>query len=384
MRIILIYTEGMHLTVVSSIDSLCRQQACQDLAAVHPESVVVMHDLLENGLVIRRVFTAHGLLERQETQLEHGCLSCTVRLDLVPTVERLLSDGAERIIIGLPSAVPAATAIAALDHGLSRPFSIDSAVLACAPDALEDHIWDRHTLFESGFTPVHEDQRTPGEFLLGELSFTDTVLLAAPDIVPADHQGHQRGVHLINELAPHAHVAPRAADVGAGLHNYTDAVARTVPGSVHPPTPSHAPSASPFTTVFQSVDRPLHPERFRHALGTLAEGCCVLRGRLWIASAPECRIAIQGIGPRVWLENTGAWRSGPHHPASGAIPRTEAKRHQQPEGRGTVLAATGEDLDPAEIEQLLRSCELTDAEMQAGFGGLHDPFGLNQDTEPQH
>jgi G3E family GTPase len=369
----------MHLTVVSSIDSLCRQQACQDLAAGEPESVVVLHDLLENGVVIRRVFSADQLLERVETQLEHGCLSCTVRLDLVPTIEGLLSGGATRIIVGLPSAVPAAAAIAALDRGLSRPFTIDSAVLACAPDALEDHIWDHHTLFESGFTPIHEDQRTPGEFLLGELCFNDTVLLAAPDIVPADQQGHERGVHLIRELAPHAHVAPRAADVRPGLHHYSDAVARTVPGTVHDPAPCGTVPASPFATVFHSVERPLHPERFRHALATLAEGCCVLRGRLWIASAPDCRIAIQGIGPRVWLENTGAWGTRTDSTPSASSSVTAAKLNRQPERRGTLLAATGEDVDPAEIEQLLRSCELTDAEMLAGFDGLHDPFGLRSE-----
>ncbi|BAS10674.1 hypothetical protein AHiyo4_40960 [Arthrobacter sp. Hiyo4] len=79
----------------------------------------------------------------------------------------------------------AEAAIGALRRGLSHPLTIDSAVLACAPDTLEDHIWDHHTLFESGFTPVPEDQRTAGEFLIGELQFNDTVLLAEVDLFPA-------------------------------------------------------------------------------------------------------------------------------------------------------------------------------------------------------
>lgn len=325
----------MHIIVVSSLDALCRQQACEDLAATHPGSLVVLHDLLENGVVIRRVFGSEGLVEREEALLEHGCLSCAVRLDLVPAVERLSAGAAGPIIIGLPPAVPGTLAATALKRGLGRTAGqrhTYERMLACAPDALEDHIWDSHTLYESGFTPVADDERTPGEFLVGELESADTVLLAEPDIVPAHPAGRDRGLHLIRELAPHIRVAPG------------------------PDKPAATPS--PFITVRQSAERPLHPGRFRLALGMLAEGCCVLRGHLWVASAPECRIAIQGIGPRVWLENAGTVL-----PAKGRL------------DAGTVIEATGEDLDPAEFAELLLHCQLTDEELASGQE-LQDPFGL--------
>ncbi|MDQ0921619.1 G3E family GTPase [Pseudarthrobacter sp. W1I19] len=357
----------MTLLVVSSLDALCRQQACEDLAAARPGSLVVLHDLLESGLVIRRVFSGRILLEREETTLEHGCLSCAVRLDLVPSIERLLKKAAGPIIIGLPPGVPSSAAVSALRRTLSRPASVGSVVLACSPDALEDNIWEAHTLFESGFTPLPEEERTPGEFLLGELAFADTVLLTEPDIVPPDPLGRERGLHLIPELAPHIEVAHDAAAVRAGLHRYRDAVARTAPGNAFMPTRSSGTPGSPFATMFQRVERPLHPGRFRQVLATLAEGCCVLRGQLWMASAPACRIAIQGIGPRVWLENLGPWPEGA---PAGGVKRTA----QEP--AATVIAATGEGLDADEFEQLLVSCQLTDEELAAGGNGMHDPFGL--------
>jgi G3E family GTPase len=353
----------MNLLVVSSLDALCRQQACEALAAARPGSTVVLHDLLENGRVVRRIFDGAGVIERGEATLEHGCLSCAVRLDLVPAIGRLLDQGHDDIIIGLPPAVPAATAVSALTRGLRHQVRVSSALLACAPDALEDHLWDAHTLFESGFTPVADDDRTPGEFLLGELAFADTVLLAEPDIVPADPVGRRRGLHLVREVAPHADVALSAAAVRPGRHRFHEAAARTAPGTVHG-TGSPRNPASPFATVLAHVERPLHPGRFREALGTLAAGCCVLRGQLWVASAPDCRIALQGVGPRVWLENVGRWSEG--RPGAGrAEPLTAA----------TVLSATGENLDPAEFERLLRGCELTDEELAAGVD-LPDPFGL--------
>lgn len=367
----------MPLTVVSSLDVLCRQRACEALAAAHPGAVLVVHDLLDNGMVVRRVFSPDGAVERDETVLEHGCLSCTVRLDVVPTVERLLSRGQEHIIIGLPPAVPAAAAVNALKQGLSHQFDVDSVMLACAPDALEDHIWDHHTLFESGFTPTPEDQRTPGEFLIGELAFCDTVLQADPQLLPVNADQRSRGVQLLGELAPHARITDDADANCHGRHDFGEAVGRTIPGSVRIPAGA---SDSPFVTVTQRIQRPLHAERFKDALATLAEGCCWLRGRLWIATAPGCRIAIQGIGPRVWLENTGPWLADrTARPIASGMTDSDAYLDWHPEygDRGTVLAATGADLDPAEIARLLAGCQLTDAEMAAGPTELPDPFDFS-------
>jgi G3E family GTPase len=371
----------MQLTVISSLDALCRQQACEAAAAAHPLATLVLHDLLESGLVIRRIYRQGILVERTETHLEHGCLSCTVRLDVVPTVAACLDRGDQMVIIGLPPAVSSEAAIGALRRGLPRSVSIDSAVLACAPDTLEDHLWDHHTLFESGFTPVPEDQRTPGEFLIGELTFSDTVLLVEPALFPVDPALRRRGVQLISELAPHADVVADPGRIRAGRHDYQEALGRTVPGSVRIPA---AVSASPFTTVMHRAERPLHPERFRDALASLAEGCCWLRGRLWIAAAPRCRIAIQGIGPRVWLENTGPWLADQ---GAGAGPDplefvdASLDWHPVHGDRCSVIAATGDGIDAVEIAGLLSGCELTDAEMAAGFAGLPDPFQL--DTAPQ-
>jgi G3E family GTPase len=347
----------MILTVLSSLDPLCRQQACEALAAAHPLAAVVVHDLLERGTVVRRISRHEGPVERHETVLEHGCLSCTVRLDIVPTVRRLTARGEEHVIVGLPPGVPLSTTVASLRDELGPDCHVSSAVYACAPDSVEDHIWDHHTLFESGFTPVPDDERTSGEFVIGELSFCDTVLTAEPDVFPVDPDTRARGLQLLRELAPHADLAEEAASIRPGRHEYASAVGRTIPGTVR----AARTSGGPFTTVTHQIRRPLHPGRFRHALATLAAGCCWLRGHLWMATAPDCRIAVHGIGPRVWLENTGPW---PARPGPG--------------GHRTVLAATGDGLDGDQIAQLLASCELTDSELDAGFEALQDPSGLVQ------
>ncbi|MFP5311230.1 MAG: GTP-binding protein [Actinomycetes bacterium] len=366
----------MPVTVVSSLDVFSRHAACAALAAESPGALVVFHDLLEDGLVVRRAYQEGRRFEHGETTLEHPCLSCTVRLDVVPTVRRLLPTGSH-VIVGLPPAVASETAVHALLRNLREELTIDSVVFACAPDGLEDQIWDHHTLFESGFTPVEADERTAGEFLMRELCFADTVVLADPALVPVDPAARVRGVQLIRELAPHATLTESAGSVRTGRHNLAAATARTVPGSVQ----AAAEPSGPFTTVVHRIERPLHPERFRHALGTLAQACCWLRGRLWVASAPGCRIAVQGIGPRVWLENTGPWQTEPKLPfVAHMTGQDRSSWHPVYGDRGTVLAFTGDDIDAAEIAALLGACELSEAEMAAATDSFPDPFHLNETT----
>lgn len=377
----------MHLSVVSSLDSQCRSAATSRLDLSHGNSVVVLHDLLDGSLVLRRVYRDGELLERAETMLEHGCLSCTVRLDVVPTAERLAARGFDHIVLGLPPGVSVDMAVGELRRGLDRPATIDNAVLAIDPSELEDHIWDRHTLYESGFTSMPEDERTSGEFLIGEFGHVDTVMIQpglGGELGTVPRPGSEpwrHGVELCGELAPHAAVVGANDDFRPGCYDSGEAHARTRRGSVRVPADS---GPGVFQTVLHKVERPLHPGRFREALPRLAAGSHWFRGRLWIASAATTRIAVEGIGPRVWLESTGQWLADAGHDSRrGTVPASDVDAvldwHPTFGDRGTVLAVTGRggDIDPGEFRGLLDRCQLTDAEMLLDFSGLEDPFGLD-------
>lgn len=380
----------MHLTVLSSLDSQCRESAAARLGQTHANSVVVLHDLLDGSLVLRRVYRNGQLFERETTVLEHGCLSCTVRLDVVPTAERLGSCGFDHIVLGLPPGVAAGMAVAGLRRGLSRPAVIDNAVLALDPVDLDDHIWDRHTLFESGFTSMPTDDRTSGEFLIGEFGQVDTVMVhpgLGAVLTGEPREGSAQwllGVELLGQLASHAGVVGAADDYRPGCFDDAEAAARNRPGVVRVPVSE---AKGSFRTVLRKAGRPLHPGRFRDALPQLAAGTHWMRGRLWIASAPKTRIAVQGIGPRVWLESTGKWLADTVESAPGLARPEEAGAdvdslldwHPSHGDRGTVLAITGrsEDIDPQEISDLLDGCQLTEAEMEQDFGVWDDPLELS-------
>jgi hypothetical protein len=92
-------------------------------------------------------------------------------------------------------------------------------------------------------------------------------------------------------------------------------------------------------------------------------------------------IALEGIGPRVWLENTGPWPAIKQSVPGPSVVKDPATDGQADFGdRGTVLAMTGEDVDATEIAGLLAACQVTDAEIASGAVWL-DPFHLNQPSE---
>ncbi|WP_159803648.1 GTP-binding protein [Arthrobacter zhaoguopingii] len=346
----------MHLILVTSLDGLSRNSAAFALAEESPGTPVVLHDLLDGGVVVRRVHAGDRLIERESMVLEHGCLSCTVRFDLTPTLLRLAAEGTPRAIVGLPPGTTAENAIDGLHTAAPQAFTVDTAALAVRPEDVEDQLWDHHTLFGSGYTAVPEDSRTPGEFLIGEFLFADTVLPTTSELLPDDPALRDRGLQLIGELAPHATVAhlADAADASGpgggtlktlGVHDGPAARARSLPGTVLTP----AASSESFRTLEHRVTRPLHPDRFRTALGAISEGCCFVRGNVWLAGV-DARIAVHGVGPRVSLGNGGPWSAGTRHGEWC---------------RGTHLALTGDDLDEEDIVNLLDACALTDEELHS-------------------
>ncbi|ABY23416.1 nitrile hydratase subunit beta [Renibacterium salmoninarum ATCC 33209] len=350
----------MHLSLLASLDLHCRQRGAELLSGTHPGSVVVVHDLLDGATVLRRIYRDGELNERASSQLEHGCLSCTVRLEILPTVRRLIRENVPHVVLALPPGVELDMVIEALYAGVEEEFSIDNAVLVVDPAELEDQLWDRRSLSEIGMTSYPKDRRTSDEFVVGTVAQADTVLAAASLANSLSEPGHLNralGFELLRELAPHANVARRTAQVRPGCFDLSEAMARQTPGEVRVASGA---DDGVFRTIRHELSRPLHPERLRSALPELAAGSCWIRGRLWLASVPGQRIAMRGIGPRLWLENTGEWLSGLEQP-------------------GTVVALTGRanELIESEIHELLNDAQLSAAEAHQSAEYFSDPFGLD-------
>ena len=348
---------GVTLILVTSLEAHVRDKALDALLATSPEAIVVRHDLLEGERVLRRVSRGAVEVDRTEIALEHGCLTCTVRLDVVPTVSRVLETAPGDVIVGLPPSVNAGMVLDTLGPELAvRSTSLGSVCLALDPAALEDQLWDSRTLWQAGLSSVQDDDRTAGEFLVKEIAFADTALLLEglfAHLFEAEAPGCQsggdlfhRGAQLVGELGPHLAVIHPDQVLALNAHEPEAARRRSTPGNVHVrsagTSKENMAKDGPFTTIELRAERPLHPGRLKDALGCLAEGCVWLRGTLWIGNSPETKVVLGGAGPFVWVENEGTW---------GA------------ETARTHVALTSDSNDAVELAALLHSCELTDAEI---------------------
>lgn len=95
--------------LVSGIQVSAMLTACMSLQFGLPEAVAVRHTIdPERRTPTRVVSDLTAIIESDRTDLTHMCLSCAIRDDIVPTLNKLAADGRWRSIIAcLPIAVAA-------------------------------------------------------------------------------------------------------------------------------------------------------------------------------------------------------------------------------------------------------------------------------------
>src|SRR5699024_2303745 len=109
-----------------------------------------------------------GVLEEQETLLDHACVSCAIREDILPTLERLARDGRwQTIVAHLPVGAAPANLCGGLawDTRLARFLRVSAVVTAVhAGDPVRDLLSD-DLLVDRGHHCSREDRRGVGEVL---------------------------------------------------------------------------------------------------------------------------------------------------------------------------------------------------------------------------
>lgn len=84
-----------------------------------------------------------------------------------------------------------------------------------------------------------------------------------------------------------------------------------------------------FSTAVITTEKLIDSEQLAQVLPQIVEGMVRVRGHVWLDSHQDDRVAVEGIGPVVWLQTHGAW--GRKLPA-------------------TRIALTGEDVNAAELQ----------------------------------
>ncbi len=186
-----------------------------------PGTLVVEHRF--DGHVVRRTMATlqQGVLTTTEAGIElaHGCVSCTIRNDLLVLLRRLhRRHDVDRIVVHLAPWLEPEPICLAINHVRIRvapgyvdgPAAMDVSIAAVVT-CVDSSVWLGQALGDAEL----DDGRTQAQVVVGQAEFADVVVLNRPDPYVAG---------ALRRLAPRACITVGAGDVEHTLANlYRDA-----------------------------------------------------------------------------------------------------------------------------------------------------------------
>jgi G3E family GTPase len=378
---------------------------------LEPGTAVLHHDLTEvaSGVVRRRLRVSGrgprgvGTVTTDHTEvleLAHGCVSCTLREDVLPLIRALArGPGVARIVLHLDPVMEPEQVCWAVLHVLVDGATVAGEVtMGGVITVIEAATWladatSECDVADRGLALLPDDERTVAQLAVAQAEFADLLVYAGDPANPAEAWLAARTDAVLARLTP---LAPRRvvaalnpADPLAGL---PATARRGVPDGPHAillrGQPSLREDCGVQLTMF-TARRPFHPERLHGAMDLLLDGVVRTKGRVWLATRPEAVLWLESAGGGLqvgyvdeWLaaQNDDAWAAAdPERRAAAAL-----RWHPRYGDRVQELAVLSCGADPEEIEQGLRGALLTDAEVIAGepaWRHYPDPFGWHH-TDP--
>ena len=352
------------LLVVTGVDPVAMDSALMSLAWDLPRAVSVRHRIDPHSQVLTRtVSDATGVVEQEQIQLEHACVSCALREDILPTLERLARDDRwSTIVSGLPTSTEAdqLAHILATDSRLARHLKL-SAVLAAVGtgDVVRDLLSD-DLLRERDVHTNPDDDRGVGEVACAQIEYADLVVLdadpgaEATDLVRA----------LVRPMVPLVIGAAQldAAALTSQRHQSSLSNAWCSPEfDVDLP----ALGGSHAWRLDLSSPRPFHPDRLLDQIERLGTGMHRSRGSFWVPTRPGDLLEWSGAGGQLSIGSYSPW--GRRTPQTRLIIT----------GLGTAppdLAAAFEDLLLTPTEALLdqHSWDVLEDGLEPWLGDIRD------------
>ena len=294
------------LIVVTSVDPAAMDSTLLCLAWDLPRAVSVRHRIDPHSQVLTRtVSDVNGVVEQEHIQLEHACVSCALREDIMPTLERLARDDRwDTIVSGLPTATEAGqlTHILGNDSRLARHLRLSGIIAAVDSSDVVRDLLSNDLLHERGVHTNPDDQRGVGEVACAQIELADVIVLDADPGAEA--------TDLVRALArPGVPVVTGAEQLDATAlaaqrHQNTLAGAWCSPElDVELPDlgTSHA------WRLDLSSPRPFHPHRLLDQIERLGAGAHRSRGSFWVPTRPGDMLEWSGAGGQLSIGSYRPW-----------------------------------------------------------------------------
>ena len=348
-------------------------------------TAVVHHDLRQvaSGTVRRRLRVRDGSVTDTTAVLElaHGCVSCTLREDLLPLLLRLVGR-VETIVLHLDPMVepePVCWALRTVEVG-GRTVA-DLADIHAVVTVVDETSW---LVDASGDEPVphapEEDDRTLAQVAVGQAECADALVVTGS----ADQWTSARTAAALARLTPlAARHRLESVDPAALLDLPADA-RRGAPTDIHEPLlrgePPLEPDCGVTVTLFRER-RPFHPERLHEAVDALLEGVVRARGRFWVATQPDVALWLESAGGGLQVGDAGTWLAALDDAGWDRAPAARRAKaaldwHPRFGDRVQEIVVLAHDADPEHLHAVLSRALLTDAELDGDWSALADPFAI--------
>ncbi|MEV0946156.1 GTP-binding protein [Rhodococcus sp. NPDC049939] len=378
------------LVVVSGRSGPVHATARSFLDDREASTVVVRHDLGDLGQgVVHRTLTTGPVDAREVTtevlELAHGCVSCTLRHDLLPLLRRLHTrSSVDRIVLELDSTlepeavcwavehVPVVGVVGQIDGPAGRDVRIE-AVVTC----LDVEPWWEAVTSEEDL----DDDRTVAQVAVGQVAFADALVV---DDCAADPWLTHKVSAVLTRLVPGAPIS--AVTDGPALLSRVGADARRgrVDG-VHSPLLRGRPPLDTdqgVALVEFTARRPFHPGRLHEAIDVLLDGVVTARGRLWLATRPDIALWLESAGAGLRVAAADRWLADM---TDDELLDVDTERRalaavgwdERFGDRDTSLVVLVHDVEPEEITTALDWALLTERELadEQSWSTWEDPFG---------
>jgi G3E family GTPase len=328
------------LIIVTGVDPTAMDSVMTSLVWDAPGVVSIRHTIDPVTQTLTRIVSSQdGALDTGQVDLDHACVSCAIREDILPTIMRYAKDPAwESIIACLPASAEAdhLSSVIARDAVIARHVRLASVVAAVPSTDVAHYLLSDRLLEDDRLHTGPDDSRCLGEASCGQVEYADV-------IVSSDRMDDGDRAFVQALARPDASIVMGVENVNAGQllsgrHMSSHAYAWRSPR-----TDFNLPELGGrgVWRIDLKTSRPFHPERLLDHIA-LMDGPFRSRGCFWVPTRPEAANSWDGVA--------GQLSFGPH-----------SWWHPQPPLTRLILTGVGDP--PDHLQHVFSDLVLTASEM---------------------
>jgi G3E family GTPase len=338
--------------------------------------------------------TAVCCVEEQRIELNHGCICCTLREDLLQEISRLARERRFDYLLiestGISEPMPVADTFIFEDEegfSLSDIARLDTLVTVVDAEQFRNDYVSYDDLVDRGIGLDDDDERDVVQLLVDQVEFANVLVITKCDLVePASVDELERFLHLLNPTARIVRAVKGGVPVTELLntHRFDEHWLANQRFYLVNKSSDETPETDEFgfTTIVFRARRPFHPGRLLELANSEDfDGVVRSKGLVWLATRQDEALDWSQAGKVISLLSAGTWAASvpPDEWPDDEVFHDEINETwEQPWGdRRIELVLIGQNLQPQWLLQGLEKALVTDDELEAGpelWGNWQDPF----------